>query len=142
MDFQDDTLRGNEKITSVIHLYHQTQSEELYTAVCLAIRARITQNGHFIFPADITTDANGTTNFCFKTTDVGGVTLLAAFTDPEEFRKAPPSGAVSQPIDAMLENLLQQDDIAGLILNPCGEQFPLGKEDIAMILMPGSERFL
>ena len=141
-DFRDPTLEGNEKIKEVIHLFHQDQTEELYTAACLAIRERMAQNGHFLFPADITENADGQTTFCFKTMDVNAHPLLVAFTDQEEFRKAPPSGAVSQFIDSMLENLLQQDGIAGLIINPWGERFLLGKEDIAMILMPGSERFI
>jgi hypothetical protein len=42
----------------------------------------------------------------------------------------------------VLENLLQMDEFAGLLINPWGESICLGKEDIAMILTPGSERFV
>ena len=49
-------------------------------------------------------------------------------------KKAPASGAVSQFIDSMLENLLQQEDIDGVIINPWGEQLVLCQADIAQIL--------
>ena len=60
-----------------------------------------------------------------------------AFTDQEEYEKAPASGAVSQFIDSMLENVMQQDDIAGVIINPWGEHLVLCKADIALILDMG-----
>ena len=60
----------------------------------------------------------------------------------DEKEKAPPSGAVSQFIDSVLEPLMQMDEIQGLILNPWGESLFLGKEDIGVILTPGSERFI
>ena len=59
--------------------------------------------------------------------------FLAAFTDREEYEKRPTSGAVSQFIDVMLKNVMQQEDIAGVIINPWGEPFVLCKSDIAMI---------
>jgi hypothetical protein len=37
---------------------------------------------------------------------------------------------------------MQMDEIHGLLLNPWGESLYLGKEDIGMILTPGSERFI
>ena len=140
-EFEDATLIGNERIEEVIHLFHQEQIPELFTAICLAIRQRILQDGHFIFPADISEDADGNTLFSFKTLESNGITALVAFTSQEEQQKGPKSTAVSQFIDCMLEPLLEMEHIHGLILNPWGESLYLGKEDIAMILTPGSERF-
>ena len=140
--FSDPTLAGNELIEKVIHLFCQEQNPELFTAVCLAIRRQIYNNGHFIFPADITEDIEGNTLFSFKTLDLEVGPALVAFTSLEEMKKAPPSGAFSQFIDSALESLMQTDEILGLILNPWGESLYLGKEDIGAILTPGSERFV
>ena len=97
---------------------------------------------HFIFPADITEDEDGNTVFSFKTLELEIGPALVAFTSMEEKEKAPHSGAVSQFIDSVLEPLMQMDEMHGLILNPWGESLYLGKEDIGMILAPGSERFI
>lgn len=133
-NFIDSTLYGNEKIKEAIHKFHQKDSDETYAAACLAIRTRIAQDGHLIFPADIIENADGATNFLFKTMSIEGMDFLVAFTDQEEHEKAPPSSVVSQFIDSMLENVMQQEDISGLIINPWGEQLVLCKADIAKIL--------
>ena len=140
--FTDPFLAGNEQIEELIHRFHQTQTPELFTAICLAIRERMAHDGHFIFPADITEDEDGNTFFSFKTLDLDIGPAMVAFTGMAEKEKAPPAGAVSQFIDSMLESLLQTDEIQGLLLNPWGEALYLGKEDIGMILAPGSERFI
>ena len=140
--FSDPTLAGNEQIEEVIRLFHQQQPPELLTAICLAIRERMDKDGHFIFPADITEDEDGNTLFSFKTIDLEIGPALVAFTSLDEKEKAPPSGAVSQFIDSVLEPLMQMDEIQGLILNPWGESLFLGKEEIGVILTPGSERFI
>lgn len=132
--FIDPTLYGNEKIKEAIHLFHLEQSDKNYTAACLAIRERMVYEGHLIFPADVTEDEDGATNFLFKTMDINGMDFLVAFTGQEEYEKAPASGAVSQFIDSMLENVMQQEDIAGVIINPWGEHLVLCKADIAMVL--------
>ena len=140
--FSDPSLAGNEVIDEVIRLFHQAQTPELFTAICLAIRERMTQDGHFIFPADISEDDEGNQVFHFKTLDLEVGPALVAFTNMEAHQKAPPSAAVSQFIDIMLEALMQMNEIHGLLLNPWGDTIYLGKEDIGMILTPGSERFI
>lgn len=140
--FTDPTLAGNEHIEELIHRFHHEQTPELFTAICLAIRKQMANDRHFIFPADITEDKDGNTLFSFKTLDLEIGPAMVAFTSLEEKRKAPPSGAVSQFIDSVLEPLMQMDGILGLLLNPWGESLYLGKEDIGMILTPGSERLI
>ena len=136
--FIDPTLYGNEKIKEAIHLFHQRQSDDTYAVACRVLRMCMVCDGHLIFPADITEDEDGTTNFLFKTMDINGMDFLVAFTDQEEYEKAPASGAVSQFIDSMLEHVMQQDDIAGVIINPWGEHLVLCKADIAIILDLGN----
>mgnify|MGYP003304897012 CR=1 FL=1 len=141
-EFMDDTLSANTHIEEMIHLFHQHEASELFTAVCLAIRAQMNQDGHFLFPADIAEDESGNPILNFKTLDFGCGPVLVAFTGMAEKEKAPPSDGVSQFIQPMLEALLQMSDIEGLLINPFSEPLFLGKEDIAMILTPGSERFI
>ena len=137
--FQDETLLGNEKIKEAMFLYYENESDELYAAACLAVRERMKNGGHFLFPADIENNEDGTPLFLFNTLVVQGYCLIAAFTDREEFEKAPPTGVVSLPIVSMLENIMQQEVFAGIIINPWGDQLVLCKSDIAMILAPDSE---
>lgn len=132
--FEDLTLQGNEKIKETIHRYHQEQTNDRYDLGCLAVRERMLRGGHLIFPADIIEEEDETTKFIFKTVMFEEMAFLVAFTDREEYEKRPVSGAVSQFIDVMLENIMQQDDIAGVIINPWGEPFVLCKSDITMIL--------
>ena len=141
-DFADPFLTGNERIEAVIHMFHEKQDPDLFTAVCLAIRERMAQDGHFIFPADISEDETGNRLFSFKTLDLEAGPVMVAFTSPEKQKKAPPSGAISQFIEPVLESLMQMEGIWGLFLNPWEEGLLLGKEDIGMILTPGSERFI
>ena len=132
--FVDPTLKGNYIIKDAIHLFHQEQSQERYIAACMAIRQCMIYEGHMVFPADITDDGDGGTSFLFKTVDINDMSFLVAFTDQEEYKKAPASGAVSQFIDSMLECVMEQDGIEGMIINPRGEHFVLCKADIALIL--------
>ena len=67
---------------------------------------------------------------------------MVAFTSLAEKQKGPSAGGLSNFIDSVLEPLMQMDEIGGLLLNPWGESLCLGKEDIAVILNPGVERFL
>ena len=132
--FIDPTLHGNEQIKEAIHLFHQVQSEENYNAACFALEGAMVCDGHLVFPADVIENTDGSTDFLFKTMEINGMDFLVAFTDQGEYGKAPASGAVSQFIDSMLENVMQQDDIAGVIINPWGEHLVLCKADIALIL--------
>ena len=140
--FADPTLAGNEQIEKAIHLFHQTPTEHALLGVCMAIRALMLADGHLVFPADIQEDGAGAQVFAFKTMDFDQTAALVAFTSYEELQKGPETPAVSQFIDSMLEQLLQVEEIGGLILNPWGESVFMGKEDIALILTPGSERFV
>ena len=135
--FIDPTLHGNEKIKEAIHLFHQEQTNERYDLGCFAVRERMLCEGHLIFPADIIEAEDGSTNFLFKTMECNGMDFLVAFTDQEEYEKAPASGAVSQFVDVMLENVMLDENIAGVIINPWGEQLVLCREDIARILTRG-----
>lgn len=141
-EFEDTTLVGNEQIEEAIHRFYQEQTPERFMDVCLTIRKRIAENGHLLFPVDMGEDEDGNPIFTFKTLEVDGVSVMVAFTSLAEKQKGPPAGGLSNFIDSVLEPLMQIDEIGGLLLNPWGESLCLGKEDIAVILNPGVERFL
>ena len=130
--FIDPTLQGNERIVEAIRLFRRENTDAAYIAACMAIRQQMLGQGHLIFPADAVDDMEDA-DFIFHTLDIDGAAFLVAFTDQEEYSKAPPSGAVSHFIDSMLETVMQQN-LAGMIINPWGEQLVLCKADIAMIL--------
>lgn len=140
--FVDPTLLGNECIEAAIHEFYQEQTEHHFMGICMAIRNRMLQDGHLLFPVDIGVDEDGCQTFAFKNLVLDGQPVMVAFTSAEEKGKGPEAGSLSTFMDSVLETLLQMDEIAGLLINPWGESIFLGKEDIAMILTPGSERFV
>ena len=140
--FVDPTLLGNECIEAAIHEFYQEQTEHRFMGICMAIRNRMMQDGHLLFPVDIGVDEEGCQTFAFKNLELYGQPVMVAFTSAEEKEKGPEAGGLSTFIDSVLETLLQMDEISGLLINPWGKSIFLGKEDIAMILTPGSERFV
>lgn len=141
--FPDPTLLGNEIIEEAIRLYYEEQTDWRYMGILMALRSRMRENGHLIFPADVTVGEDGSQQFGLKTMDSeGGPPFIVAFTSQEEFAKAPPSGAVSNFIDTMLEAIMQAEGFGGITINPWGQSVAVGKEDIAVIVTPGSERFI
>ena len=141
-EFEDATLIGNDIIEKAIHEFYQEQTEHRFMGICMAVHNRIAQDGHLLFPVDMGVDEDGCQTFEFKNLELEGQPVMVAFTSVEEKEKGPQAGGLSTFIDSTLEALLQMDEIAGLLINPWGESICLGKEDIALILTPGSERFV
>ena len=141
-EFQDTSLVGNDIIEKAIHEFYQEQIEHRFMGICMAVRNRIAQDGHLLFPVDMGVDEDGCQTYEFKNLELDGHPVMVAFTSIEEKEKGPQAGGLSTFIDSVLETLLQMDEIAGLLINPWGESICLGKEDIAVILTPGSERFV
>ena len=140
--FEDPTLDGNDRIEEAIHLYYQEQTDHRFMGVCMAVRERIAHDGHLLFPVEIGQDDNGCQTYELKTLELDGHPVIVAFTSVTEKEKGPAVGGLSTFADSVFETILQLDDIAGLLINPWGESLCLGKEDIALILNPGSERFV
>ena len=140
--FVDTTLVGNDIIEKAIHAFYQEQTEHRFMGICMAVRNRITQDGHLLFPVEIGVDEEGGQTFEFQNLELEEHPVMVAFTSAEEMEKGPKVGGLSTFADSVLETLLHTEEIAGLLINPWGESICLGKEDIAMILSPGSERFV
>ena len=140
-DFVDTTLAGNERIEEAIHYFYQEQTEHRFMGICMAVRERIAHDGHLLFPVEIGQDEEGCQTYEFKTLELDGQPVIVAFTSVAEKEKGPAAAGLSTFVDSVFETLLQMDEIVGLLINPWGESICLGKEDIALILNPGSERF-
>ena len=65
----DDTLRGNEIIEEAIRAFYREQTAWHFMGICMAIRSRIGEDGHLIFPADVFEDEEGNTNFSIFNAD-------------------------------------------------------------------------
>ena len=139
---REPAFGSNELIEQAIQTLIQQNTAEAFFNLCLAIRSLIEQDGHFIFPADISKDACGNTEFSFKTLDLDTDTAIVAFTNPVEKEKAPPAGAVSYFIDSALEDLMQMEEIQGIVLNPFGDAMFLSKNAIEIILAPDIEQHI
>lgn len=141
-NFVDPTLAGNKNIETAIHQFYHEQTEEHFMGICMSVRERVSQDGHLLFPVEIGQDEEGCQTYDFKTLELDGHPVMVAFTSVAEKEKGPAVGGLSTFADSVLKNLLQMEGIAGLLINPWGESICLGKEDIALILNPGSERFV
>jgi ADP-ribosylglycohydrolase len=131
-EFHDMFLEGNDIIDDAISRYHDDGSEENLAAVLDAIRERMHADGHFIFP--VIRDEEDANRFEFraiKTND--GKLWHAAFTNRAESEKGAPSEVLSFFIDWTLKGT-QEDDVAGIIINPWGQSFRLTKEHIGKMI--------
>ena len=103
--FHDMFLDGNEIIDSAISKYHDDRSMKNLAAVLDAIRERMHQGGHFIFP--VIRDEN---RFAFRTIHSNdGKMWHAAFTNQAESEKGAPSEVISDSIDVMFKNNLESE---------------------------------
>lgn len=130
--FHDMFLDGNEIIDSAINKFRDNGSKENLVALLDAIRERMHQDGHFIFP--VIKDEDEEDSFIFRTIRTkDGKIWHAAFTNQAEFEKGAPSEVISNFIDVMLKNSLTTE-AAGIIINPWGQAFLLANELIEKIM--------
>ena len=129
--FHDGFLDGNERIESAVMEYHSDGSYKKQMAVLDTIRQRMHEDGHLLFP--VIPDDNDTTRFAFRPVQTkDGKIWYAAFTSEPEFEKGEPSRVLSNFIDSMLKACLDTE-AAGFIINPWGQSFLLGREQIEAI---------
>ena len=129
--FHDSFLDGNELIEGAISTYRKEGTKENLYAVLESIRTRMHQDGHLMVPVASSEDGK---EFSFRTVQTNdGKKWLVAFTSPAEHAKGQPSQIVSNFIDSMLKAWLDTGS-PGIVLNPWGDSFMLGKELIDVIL--------
>ena len=130
METLDPFLDGNDVIETAIGKYHADPTRNSLIAVMNTIRARMHADGHFIIPVIPSEDGR---EFTFQTvTTSDEKEWLVAFTSPEEYRKGKPDKILSNFIDWIMKACLDLD-VAGIVLNPWGQDFKLTKELIDLI---------
>ncbi len=128
-------LEGNERIEAAVEAYFAQPEEETLQAVLDAIRSRMHQDGHFLFPVT-GSEKDGLVLRTVLTAD--GKERPAAFTSQAQLRKGPESRILSNFIEAMLK-VFADTDSPGLLLNPWGRSFLLTADLIRRILREDGE---
>ncbi len=129
--FHDMFLDGNERIEAAIGRYYADRRDEDLIEVLGAIRQRMHEDGHFLFP--IILDEEDENNFFIQTVlTEDDVLWQAAFTSRKEFEKGEPSKVLSNFIDSSLKACLESDS-PGYIINPWGQPFLLSTDLIRLI---------
>ena len=132
----DPYTNGNEEIEKAIHQCYLQSSPIALMGVLTAIHLRMVEDGHLIVPVDVFEGADGSACFNLKAIQLEDQQVaVPAFTSQKEFEKGPQCGALSHFIDSVLAAVYEQDDCAGLLLNPFGESFLLTKDLISAILV-------
>lgn len=152
-DYHDEFLDGNELVEAAISEFKQHCTEEGLRFILYTLEMRMQQNGHFILPTqaqfdftklfdlskinagDVITNPEES-HFTFCTVQDEDRNLwMVAFTSKEEYEKGESVSAVfSQFIDWIFDATLQNDSVAGIVINPWGESIRLPK-DILTALM-------
>ena len=128
----DMFLDGNEIITKAIAEFYRNSSGEKLNSVFEAVRTRMHEDGHFIFP--ILKDKDNSGSFSFRTIKTeDGKFWQAAFTSQEEMDRGAPSEAMSFFIDKSMEFCLQSG-MEGILINPWGQSFKLTKDAMKAII--------
>ena len=136
--FHDFTLDGNNRIEDAMADYFVGQTDEWKMVILQKIWERIQEDGHMIFPVEyIPNVSNEDTvqQVRLRTIDLeNGETVAVAFTSHTEMRKGPESAMLSFFIDTTLEAVYNNEDLAGMMINPWGDEFFLTKPMIRLIL--------
>lgn len=132
-------LDNNLLIEHAISRFYTERSRENVLVILDAIRHRIHEDGHLIFP--VWKDEEHENRFAFRSIQTkDGKAWNAAFTSKAEFEKGDPSDNVSFPIDRALR-LCLGTDADGFVINPWGQSFMLSRELIEMILKEDGEEY-
>lgn len=129
--FYDPFLAGNEIIEQAISRYYSDATEDTFITVMEIIRLRMHEDGHFILP--IRNEEDG--SFLIHHLDTkDGKAWMCAFTSQKEFAKGERTEILSDFIDQALEIAAENEEGAGIVLNPWGQSFTIPREMIQMFL--------
>ena len=103
---QDPFLDGNDMIEKAISVFKEEQAEENLFAILRSIHIRTRQDGHFMIPVIVSEDEQ---QYAFRTIQTGkGEEMMVAFTSPGEYEKGPKSQIISNFIDVILKDCLEE----------------------------------
>lgn len=148
---EESILIDNEIIEKAIVKLNAEQNQDNFFAVLESIRVQMNAEGRFMVPVEIPQAA--TDMIDLENVKVGDVVqakedlhfvmrklqlenaeeALVAFTSQEEVNKGQPTSILSHSMDTFLKGVVCMAGIAGVVLNPWGASFLLGKDMIEMI---------
>ncbi len=130
----DEGLLGNEKIEEAIAALQQNPTEEFLAHALTVVRRRMRENGQVIIAVEPNAAADQMKLQAVKTSD--GNSWWAVFTSFDEEMKG--SGSVMSTfmtdIGKVLEAVLSEEEIHGVIINPWNRTLMLDKTLIRIIL--------
>jgi len=134
---KDEGLKGNETIEEAIALFKEKKTNENYAYALTTIRNRMKAKGEFVIGVDSSSVAGVIKPQVLSTED--GKLWWAAFTSFDEELKGVKDGSrvmstFLTDIGKLFDASMQESTIAGIILNPWGENLLLNKMILSVII--------
>ncbi len=145
---EDPALAATEMIEGALEGLAEEKTPEALIAVCLTIHHMMKFDVQFIFPAEITKEEDGSNTITFAVTEIGDGPVIAAFTSQKEYENAletqniTVSGTITHPLESLMQQVMKQEQLHGIVLNPGKDTILLNKDIIKMILSPNIEEYI
>lgn len=142
---ENPALAATEVIEGMLEEFAEEKSLAALLAMCFTIHHMMKFDVQFIFPAKITKDEDGNNIITFATINFDNGTAIAAFTNQKEYENAknkddiPFSGTITRPIESMMQEVMDHEQVIGIVLNPGKDTIILNKDIIKIILSPNIE---
>lgn len=132
--YEDEGLRGNEKIERAVSALQQEATQEQLAHTLTVIRRRMLEGGQFIVAVEPTLNSAQMKLHTVQTPD--GACWWSVFTSFEEELKGADSvkSTFLSDIGKVLETALTVPEINGVIVNPWNRTIMLDKELIKIIM--------
>lgn len=119
-------------IEDAIHTFVYKQDDQTVIGVFEAIRMSMNEGKSFYIPVQYLNEEK--TEFSLgKIKDGKGQEMVVVFSNEEGCKKMEEAEVLEESIQSFLTRIMEMPDIAGLLINPIGEGFVLGKKYIQMI---------
>lgn len=132
MEQKDEALIGNEKIEEYVAMLQQEPTEEMFAVVLSTVRRRMNAGGQFI----VAVDATAAGDFQIQAMQLpNGEKWLPAYTSFEEqmMGNMTVMSTFMADIGQILDIGLNEDSLAGVIINPWNRTLKLDKDLIRLI---------
>ena len=119
-------------IEDAIHTFIYKQNDQTVIGVFEAIRMAMNEGKSFYIPVQYLNEEK--TEFSLgKIQDGKGQEMVVVFSNEEGCKKMEDADMLVEDIQSFMTKILAMPDVAGLLINPIGEGFVLGKQYIQMI---------
>lgn len=128
-------LEGNEQIEQAVEVaLADGFSESSVNGLISALQLRMREDGHLLLPIE-QLDEEQTDSFLLRgLPDEEGNMFLACFTSEEELQKGQKTAMLSQFIDVFLMNVVDVEEVRGIVINPWGSSCRIPKTILQIVL--------